>query len=227
MDETRVRDHFDRLAPRYDDWKRRAWYYYAWLARILREEVAAGARVLDVGCGTGTLLDAVRPAHGVGVDVSTAMVRRARERFPALEFRVGDADCLRPGESFDVVTLVDVLEHLADPRATLAGARRACHPGSRLIVLTANPVWEGVLHMAERLGLKMPEGDHRWLDATEIRRLLAEAGFDVVREDRRVLLPKWIPFVSWWLNEHVARLRVVRPWCLVLVFIARPRPDRT
>jgi hypothetical protein len=61
------------------------------------------------------------------------------------------------------------------------------------------------------------------MGADEIRRLLHEAGFDVIREDRRVLLPKRIPLLSWLANEHLSRLAVVRAWCLVLVFVARPR----
>ncbi len=219
----RVREHFERVAPEYDGWKRRAWYYYRWLARILGDEVPVGARVLGVGCGTGTLLDAVRPAYGVGVDLSPAMVTLARGRFPRLQFRVGDAEALEPGEAFDWVMMVDLLEHLEDPRAALASARRACHPESRLIVIAANPAWQSILHLAERLGLKMPEGDHRWLGAEEIRRLLHETGFDVVREDRRLLLPKRIPWLSGLVNEHLSRLAALRRWCLVLVFVARPR----
>ena len=219
---SRVREHFERVAPDYDGWKRRAWYYYGWLARILAGEVPPGARVLDVGCGTGTLLDAVRPAFGVGVDLSSAMVKRARERFPRLQFRVGDAAALEPGEVFDRVMMVDLLEHLDDPRSALASARRACHAESRLIVLTANPAWQPILHLAERLHLKMPEGDHRWRGVDEIRRLLRETGFEITREDRQVLLPKRIPGLSWLVNEHLAGLAVLRRWCHVLVFVARP-----
>ncbi|HMH52719.1 MAG TPA: class I SAM-dependent methyltransferase [Candidatus Acidoferrum sp.] len=220
---TRVRGHFDRVAPEYDGWKRRAWYYYRSLARILGGEVPAGARVLDVGCGTGTLLDAVRPAYGMGVDFSPAMVKLAEGRFPGLRFRVADAEALEPGEAFDWIMMVDVLEHLWDPRSALASARRACHPESRLIVMTANPAWQSILHLAERLRLKMPEGDHRWMPADDIRRLLHETGFEVIREDRRILLPKWVPAVSWFVNERLARVGVLRRWCLVLVFVARPR----
>ena len=222
-DKARVKRHFERVAPDYDGWKRRAWYYYGWLARILASEVPAGARVLDVGCGTGVLLDAVRPAHGVGVDLSPEMVRLARARFPRLQFRVGDAEALEPGEVFDRVLMVDLLEHLGDPRSALASARRACHPAGRLIVLSANPAWQALLHLAERLHLKMPEGDHRWMSAGEIRRLLHETGFEVIREDRRVLLPKRVPGLAWLANEHLSRLAVLRRWCLVLVFVARPQ----
>jgi ubiquinone/menaquinone biosynthesis C-methylase UbiE len=220
---SRVQEHFEQVAPAYDGWKRRAWYYYRWLARIVSAEIPAGARVLDVGCGTGVLLDAVQPAHGVGVDLSPAMVRLARERFPRLQFRVGDAEALEEGEAFDWVMMVDVLEHLGDPRSALASVRRGCRAESRLIVVAANPAWQSILHLAERLRLKMPEGDHRWLSADEIRRLLHETGFDVIAEDRRVLLPKWIPGLSWLVNEHLSRLAALRPLCLVLVFVARPR----
>ena len=223
MDKARVHDHFERVAPEYDGWKRRAWYYYRWLARIVSTEVPAGARVLDVGCGTGALLDAVQPAYGMGVDLSPAMVGLARGRFPRFSFRVGDAEALEPGEAFDWVMMVDVLEHLADPPSALASVRRVCRPESRLVVVAANPAWQSILHLAERLGLKMPEGDHRWLPAGEIRLLLAETGFEVLREDRRVLLPKWIPGLSWLVNEHLSRLSALRSFCLVLVFVARPR----
>jgi len=218
----RVHDHFERVAPEYDAWKRRAWYYYGWLARILRHEVPPGVRVLDVGCGTGALLDAVQPGYGVGVDLSPAMVRRAAERFPRLSFRVGDAEALAPGETFDRVLMVDLLEHLGDPRSALASARRLCDDSGRLVVLAANPAWQSILHLSERLGLKMPEGEHRWLRPREIRRLLEETGFEVMGEDRRLLLPKWIPGLSWLVNEHLARRASLRRWCLVLVFVARP-----
>jgi ubiquinone/menaquinone biosynthesis C-methylase UbiE len=223
MDGARVRGHFDRFAPEYDGWKRRAWYYYGWLARIVGGEVPAGARVLDVGCGTGALLDAVQPAYGVGVDLSPAMVRLARERFPRLQFRVGDAEALAPGEVFDWVMMVDLLEHVADPRSVLISARRACHAESRVIVVTPNPAWHSILSVAERLGLKMPEGDHCWRGAEEIRRLLGETGFEVIREERRILLPKWVPGISWLVNEHLARLPVLRRWGISQVVVARPR----
>ena len=223
MDKARVRGHFDQVASEYDGWKRRAWYYYGWLARIVVGEVPAGARVLDVGCGTGALLDAVRPAYGVGVDLSPAMVNLARRRFPRLQFRVGDAEALAPGEVFDRVMMVDLLEHVADPRSVLATARRACHAQSRLIVVTPNPAWHSILYVAERLRLKMPEGDHCWRGAEEIRRLLRETGFEVIREDRRILLPKWIPGLSWLVNEHLARLPLLRRFGISQVVVAQPR----
>ena len=223
VDKERVRAHFEHVAPEYDAWKRRARYYYAWLARILREEVPAGARVLDIGCGTGALLAAVQPAYGLGLDLSPAMVRLASVRFPHLRFRIGDADGLDVGEPFDFVLMVDVLEHLSDPQAALTCAHRACQAGGQLVLLAANPAWRPILHLAERLGLKMPEGDHRWLAAGEVRGLLDAVGFDVIREARRVLVPKRIPLLAWIANEYLIRVPIMRSVGLVLVFVACPR----
>ncbi len=87
----------------------------------------APARVVDLGCGEGLVASALR-ARGLsfdylGVDGSAAAVARAREREPALRFRVGDVTAPPPrGEagSADVVLCLEVLEHLADPPAAVA-----------------------------------------------------------------------------------------------------------
>jgi len=60
--------------------RRRHRYYYEYLTRILRVRVPEGLRVLDLGCGAGHLLAALRPSQGVGIDISAPAVREARER---------------------------------------------------------------------------------------------------------------------------------------------------
>jgi SAM-dependent methyltransferase len=56
--------------------------YYRRIAEIYRFLVPPGLRVLEIGCGSGDLLAALKPAHGVGVDFSPAMVARAAARHP-------------------------------------------------------------------------------------------------------------------------------------------------
>ena len=69
--------------------------------QLLRKQYAfwvpPGLRVLEVGCGLGDLLAAVKPARGVGVDFSPAMIALARQRHPELEFHVADAAEVRLG----------------------------------------------------------------------------------------------------------------------------------
>src|SRR5205814_1968386 len=68
-------------------------YFYSYLTRILRTRIPAGQSVLDVGCGAGHLLAALRPSRGVGLDLSLPAVAAARAAYGSgpLEFVQGDA----------------------------------------------------------------------------------------------------------------------------------------
>lgn len=223
MPKNDVREHFENIAGEYDRWKRKSAYYYRLLAGIYRERVPEGASVLEIGCGTGTLLHALLPSRGLGVDISPSMVEIAAAKFPSLSFRVADAETFDPGETFDFVIVPDVVEHLPDPEAMFRSTRKACHPGTHVIVTCVNPLWAPVLHLAERLGLKMPEGEHRWLPADELRRMAGGAGFDLVEYSGRILCPKEIPILARLLNQAATLIPFLRPVCLTQVLVFSPR----
>jgi ubiquinone/menaquinone biosynthesis C-methylase UbiE len=219
-----VRRHFDAIAGEYDRWKEKSSYYYRMLAELHRELVPPGAAVLEVGCGTGTILAALRPGRGLGVDLSPRMVAIAAARHPHLEFLAADAAQLPEGEPFDYVIVPDVIEHLSDPAAVFRAVRRRCRAGTRVIVACVNPRWAPVLHLAERLGLKMPEGEHRWLAAAAVGAIAAGAGFEVRAVLGRILLPKRVPGLSGPLNR-ASRLPWLRPLCLTQVLVLAPSPQ--
>jgi len=148
----RVQEYYDRLAPRLFAVEDRNWHLQSRMA-INLETIDAltprppdGApRVLDVGCGTGFLLErlAARGFAGVGVDLSPESVAIARRRLEEL----GAADRLTaevgsayapPAGPFHLITLTDVLEHLEDPRACLRALRAQLAPGGLLVVSTPN-----------------------------------------------------------------------------------------
>lgn len=218
-----VRRHFDAIAADYDRWKEKSSYYYRLLAELHRELVPPGAAVLEVGCGTGTILAALLPRRGLGVDLSPRMIAIAAARHPDLAFLAADAAALPPGEPFDFVVVPDVIEHLSDPAAVFRAVRGRCHAGTRVIVACVSPRWAPVLHLAERLGLKMPEGEHRWLPAAAVGAIARGAGFEVLDVLGRILLPKRVPGLSGPLNR-VARRRRLRPLCMTQVLILAPSP---
>jgi len=105
--------------------------------------LVAGKRVLDVGCGEGygAALLAERAREVVGVDYSPAAIEHARAayRAPNLRFERMDATALEPElGTFDVVTCFEVIEHLADDEALLAGIARVLAPGGSLVLSTPN-----------------------------------------------------------------------------------------
>ena len=105
----------------------------------------AGATLLDVGCGTGALVEAAarRGAVAVGVDIALRWLVVARRRLEeaGLDARLVAADgVLLPfhGDTFDVVTCVDTLEHTADARGLLQSALLSVRDGGRFHLVTAN-----------------------------------------------------------------------------------------
>lgn len=72
-------------------------YYHEEIRRIYQFLVPPGLRVLELGCGEGDLLAALKPRRGVGIDFSPRMVERARANYPQLEVFLGDVHDLKAG----------------------------------------------------------------------------------------------------------------------------------
>src|SRR5262245_7823938 len=100
--------HWDAVARTRDSHPDMATWYHQRLVEIYRFHVDRNARILELGCADGRLLAALRSAHGVGVDFSEEMIRRARVQHPNLEFIHADVHDLSALEkSYDVIILSD------------------------------------------------------------------------------------------------------------------------
>jgi SAM-dependent methyltransferase len=218
-----VREHFDRLAPEMDRWRRKSWYYHREIQRFCRFAIPPGASVLELGCGTGDLLAAVEPREGLGVDLSPRMIEAARARHPHLSWMVGDAEALDLDRRFDYVILSDLLGHLEDIWTAFQGLRHVTRPDTRVVVTYYSHLWEPVLRVAERLGQRIPLRLQNWLPLGDIENLLELCDLEVVRRGRRFLVPKHVPLLSGWMNRVVAHLPLVRRLGLIQYVVARPR----
>lgn len=196
-------------------------YYHDLLKSYYRFLVPSGARVLEVGCGVGDLLDAVDPARGVGVDFSAAMVGAARRRHPRLEFQVADALDIPAGDPFDYILLSDLVNDLPDVQAVLTRLHDVAHPRTRLIVNFFNTLWRPLLSLGETIGAKAPTLPQNWLSGDDMRNMLHLAGWEVVKTDTRILWPARTPFIGALLNRWLAPM--LRPLCLTVFMVARPR----
>jgi 2-polyprenyl-3-methyl-5-hydroxy-6-metoxy-1,4-benzoquinol methylase len=113
------------------------------LDAVVSQEVPAGAKLLDIGCGTGFFLETMGDRYeGWGLDQSELAVSMCRERGLS-NVHVGSAlDVSAVGDQvFDAVTLFDVLEHLEDEAVAMENVRRALKPGGHLIVTVPAFMW--------------------------------------------------------------------------------------
>ncbi len=219
---TAKRALFDALATRRDHDKARHWYYYGHLRAFVRFLVPPGKRVLEIGCGTGDLLHSVEPSFGVGVDLSGVMVGFARRKYPQLRFVQGDAHRPPLSDTFDYIILSDLVGDLEDVQEVFSRLRVLARPETRLIITYYNYLWEPVLKFAEWLGLKSSQNIQNWLPVEDLEGFLSLAGFATIRKGYRLLLPFYLPGVSWLFNKVFAHLPGLRRFCLTQYVIARP-----
>ncbi len=225
----RRQEHFDAFAPERDRWKGRGAHYHHFIEGLCRRFVPPGARVLELGCATGDLLAAVAPdpAGSLGVDLSPAMVERARLKHPGLRFRAGDAEALElPGEAFDFILASDIVGHLQDIYTTLRRLRAVCHARTRLLVTYHNFLWEGALQLAEKVGWKMPQPFQNWLGMQDLENLLFLGDFRVAERGRELLVPVRMPLLTDLANALAPRVPGLRHLCLVQYAVAELAPAR-
>ena len=149
----------------------------------------AGRRALDVGCGAGLLCEPLARlgAEVVGVDAAEENIAAARMHAAgadlAIDYRAGELGRLGL-DTFDLVTALEVIEHVADKAEFVRQLAAHLAPGGLLVLSTPNRTPQSRLLMvglAEMVGA-IPRGTHRWEDFVtpeELRELLAEAGLEM------------------------------------------------
>ncbi len=209
----------DRWGIAYD------WYLRGWLP------ADRAAAIADLACGSGGLLRFFQKrgyCNLSGVDVSPDQVARARQIVPSVE-QADVLDWLETHEGrFDLLTALDLIEHLTRPEALrfLERARRALKPGGRLVLQTPNA--------AAPIAMDVRYGDpsHEWCyNPNQLCRLLARAGFTRIEVREQGPVPwgyslastvRWLLWKLlsagvqlWWIAETGARAPVLSKNMLV------------
>ncbi len=215
--------HWDEVARKLDTWKGWGGYYHKRLIQIYQYLVAPGQRVLEIGCGMGDLLSALKPSVGLGVDFSEEMVKRARQRHPELHFILADAHELKLNEKFDVIILSDLLNDLWDVQTVFERIASLSEPHTRVIINSYSRLWELPLTLAGKFGFAKPRLYQNWLTVEDITNLLSLADFEVIRHRVEILWPLKTPLFANLCNRYLAKLWPFKHFALTHFIIARPR----
>jgi len=150
--------------------------------------------VLDIGCGDGLLLIALREkgVKGVGVDVSDVAIKKCREKgLEAVLMDVNDSHIPFPDKFFDLVILSDVLEHLYDPSSLLQEAKRLSGK-----ILISVPNFNSLPARLQMLFGKIPEnngpnkGHVYWFNYSVLKNMLEKSGFKIETIETNTFLEK-------------------------------------
>jgi SAM-dependent methyltransferase len=163
---------------------------WAWARRraLLLGEAGRGQRVLDLGCGSGRFVAALRDAgaDAVGVELAEAALERARVNAPGADLRLVEPDGSLPLDhgSVDFVWCSEVLEHVADTAQLLLEVRRVLRSGGRLLVTVPfhGRVKNGLIALLRFDQHFDPLGQHlRFYTARSLRTTLERSGFAAVQ----------------------------------------------
>ena len=161
------------------------------LAFIQERAELRGAQVLDLGCGGGILSEALTlaGARTTAIDLSAEQIDIARlhalEAKLEIDYRCVSAQALSedPAQRFDVITCMEMLEHVPEPESILKDCRALLNPGGKLFLSTINRNARSFLTAivgAEYVLRILPKGTHRYqmlLKPSELAKGLRDAGF--------------------------------------------------
>ncbi|WP_228242958.1 bifunctional 2-polyprenyl-6-hydroxyphenol methylase/3-demethylubiquinol 3-O-methyltransferase UbiG [Porphyrobacter sp. GA68] len=171
-----------------------------WRTDAANRRPLAGKSALDVGCGAGLLCEPLARlgAEVTGVDaapenVSAAAAHAEQAGFAQIRYLAGELGDLDLG-TFDLVTALEVVEHVADKAAFIHAVSESVAPGGLLVMSTPNRTAASALLLsgaAEWIGA-IPRGTHHWRDFVtpeELEALLTAAGFAVIRRSGVAFTP--------------------------------------
>jgi SAM-dependent methyltransferase len=200
-------------------------HYQELLKHYYRFFVSPQSRVLELGCGHGHLLAALKPSRGVGIDFSPQMIAAASAYYTNLEFICDDVHAFqyaRLQTTFDVIILSDLVNDLWDVQHVLQSLKPVLHPGTRVIINYFNNLWHLPLSLARAMGLATRLCPQNWFAPDDVAQIFKLAGYEVIQRRPAILVPLRRGWLSAVLNRYLVHLWPLHWFALTNFTIARP-----
>jgi ubiquinone/menaquinone biosynthesis C-methylase UbiE len=222
MTKKEILDFYRNTSQEREKWNRRNSFYHKLLERYFSFIIPEGKRVIEIGCGSGNLLNVVKPAYGLGIDFAPEVIGIARNKYPHLHFKVDDIEELQVDETFDYVIFSDLISCLLDAQKAMHNVRRLCHPQTRIVISQYNFLWEPVIKLLEFMHLKQKGPTSNWFSIKDTEGILHLEGFQTIRIEKKILLPVYIPLLHTLFNGVLANLPGFCHLGLVSLHVSRP-----
>lgn len=167
---------------------RPAWSPHTAYKKFFRDMPAPGGRLLDVGCGIGDFCYmAEKAGYSVtGIDFAPQFIEAARRRFPSLDLEAMTLEefrAKRTNDKYDVVTFIEVLEHLDNIRDFLQSVRMVLKPGGYVVCSVPNREKFRLLPRLLRGEWDYPPNHLTWWNSACLTRLFDSFGFSILSLD--------------------------------------------
>jgi len=138
-------------------------------------------------------------------------------------------NCLRWGggipkdeSTADYIVINGRIHFERDIQAALEELRDHCKQSTRLIITFYSALWRPLLNLATLLKWRTKTPEQNWLSPEDVENLLALAGYELVKDDKKIVCPVYIPLVSEFLNRFIAPIPFFKSLTMLHILIARP-----
>lgn len=198
-------------------------YCHNYIIRLLQLIVEPGKKVLLVNDCSGDFLVAVRPAYGMGLSHSQELVNLTQKKYPQFDFRLLDFGKVRIDDIFDYILVFSPFNSKGDAYSFLKELSKVSDARTRIVVINNSYLWHPLLKLARKAGMvKQSELNH--FSSRDIENFLYLADFEVIKEERAILLPISIPVLNFIFNKIIAKLPLVNKLCFLQISIVRKIP---
>ena len=122
----------------------------------------------------------------------------------------------------DYIVLAGNLHYMEDVQAFLDQVRNVCMPETRVIAMQYSAVWKPLLMLASRIGWREPMPNANWISPEDLNNFTRLSNFEIVARLPRVLMPVFVPIISWLANRWLSQVPFFNFFDLVIVNILRP-----
>jgi len=171
------------------------------------------------------LLASLKPKIGFGVDFSSEMIKRGRERYPELNFIEVAASEINIDDTFDYIILSDLVNDLWDVQKVIEKIVPLSNPKTRILINFYSHLWQPFFYLASKFDLIVPHLDQNWLTVEDIKNLLVLGDLEPLSHHAEILWPFPPKFLANIFNRWLVKLWPFKYFAITNFVIARPSPD--
>lgn len=196
-----------------NNWWRGWRYYYHHVYAFYQSQILSDSRVLIFKSNNDVLINVVTTSRNIVVGEITEL--STSTHFASL------AEV--PTQDFDYIVLSFCVMESEDIQVLFQSLERFCHSKTRIILESYTTWWAPFLWIAQKLHLKRPMRYKNWLSRSDLINIAQLADFEMVTYGGYVLMPFYIPILSWFINDFIAHLPLINSLCLNQWMVLRPK----